>query len=365
MNITIHDIISEIERFAPLSYQESYDNAGLVTGDRNAVISSVLLCFDVTEEIIDEAIMKKAGLVISHHPVIFGGLKKITGNSATERIVIKAIQNNIALYAAHTNLDNAQGGINTTLAQKLGLKDIKILVPKENMLYKVVTFVPESHAEKVREAMFAADAGHIGNYDSCSYNISGTGTFRAGEDTNPYVGEKGQLHYEPEVRIETIVREENLHTVIFSLKQNHPYEEPAYDIYPLENKYYNAGTGAIGQLEKAISATNFFETIKKTLPVKVIRHNKLFKDIKTVAVCGGSGSPFINDAIRAKADIFVTGDCKYHQFLDYQDKIIIADIGHYESECFAIEIFYNVIIKKFPNFVVYFSHNGNNPVYYF
>ncbi|MDR1583649.1 MAG: Nif3-like dinuclear metal center hexameric protein [Prevotellaceae bacterium] len=363
--MTVKDIVSELEKLAPLSYQESYDNAGLIVGSLESEINSALLCFDITENIIDEAIEKKTNLVISHHPVIFSGLKKINGKNATERIVIKAIRNNIALYSAHTNLDSVRGGINTTLAEKLGLLDIKILSQVEKILFKIVTFVPETYSEKVRQAMFEAGAGHIGNYDSCSYNIKGTGTFRGGENTNPFVGEKGSLHNEQEIRIETIAKKENLNKVISALKQNHPYEEPAYDVYQLENKYENAGIGAIGVLPEYIDAAEFLVKIKKILPVKIIRHNDLFKKVKTVAVCGGSGSGYINDAISAGADIFVTGDCKYHQFLDFRNEIILADIGHFESEYFATEIFYSIIKKKFPNFVADLSCGIFNPVQYF
>jgi dinuclear metal center YbgI/SA1388 family protein len=323
------------------------------------------LCFDITEEIIDEAIERKANLVISHHPVIFGGLKKINGKNATERIVIKAIRNDIALYAAHTNLDSVCGGINTTLAGKLGLSDIKILSPIEKNLFKIVTFVPEAYSEQLRQALFEAGAGHIGNYDSCSYNIKGTGTFKGGDNTNPFAGKKGSLHNEPEIRIETIAKKENLSKIITALKQNHPYEEPAYDIYQLDNKYENAGIGAVGVLPEYIDAAEFLAKIKEILSVKIIRHNDLFKKIKTVAVCGGSGSGYINDAITAGADIFVTGDCKYHQFLDFRNKIILVDIGHFESEFFATEIFYNIIKKNFPNFAANLAHGICNPVQYF
>jgi dinuclear metal center YbgI/SA1388 family protein len=363
--ITVKDIISEIERLAPLSYQESYDNAGLIVGSRKLAVTSVLLCFDITEEVIDEAIEKKSNLIISHHPVIFSGLKKINGNSATERIVIKAIRNDIALYASHTNLDSVWGGINTTLAGKLGLSEIKILEPVENFLFKIVTFVPEAYSGKVRQAMFEAGAGNIGNYDFCSYNIKGMGTFRGGENTNPFVGEKGLLHSELEDRIETVAKKDDVNEIISALKQNHPYEEPAYDIYPLDNKFTNAGIGAIGVLPESMEAVEFLSAIKNNLQVEIIRHNKLFKKVKTVAVCGGSGSGYIHKATAAGADIFVTGDCKYHQFLDCQNEIILADIGHFESEYFAIEIFYSAIQKKFPNFVPYLSRSISNPVHYF
>ncbi|MDR1339957.1 MAG: Nif3-like dinuclear metal center hexameric protein [Prevotellaceae bacterium] len=363
--MTVKDIVSELEKLAPLSCQESYDNAGLIVGDPEAEASSAILCFDISEEIIDEAIGKKANLVISHHPVIFGGLKKINGKTATERIVIRAIKNNIALYAAHTNLDGVQGGISTVLAEKLGLSEIKILSYSEKRLFKIVTFVPEAYSEKVRHAMFEAGAGHTGNYDSCSYNIEGTGTFRGGENTNPFAGKRGLLCSEPEIRIETIAKKENLDTVISALKQSHPYEEPAYDVYQLENRFENAGMGAVGVLPEYMDASEFLAKIKRILPVKIIRHNDLYKKVKTVAVCGGSGSGYVSEAIAAGADIFLTGDCKYHQFLDCRNRIILADAGHFESEYFAVEIFFSIINKKFPNFAADLACGIFNPVQYF
>jgi dinuclear metal center YbgI/SA1388 family protein len=363
--ITVNNIVTELEKLAPLSYQESYDNAGLIVGNPESEARSALLCLDITEEVIDEAIETKANLIISHHPVIFGGLKKINGKNPAERIVIKAIQNDVALYASHTNLDCAWGGINTILAEKLGLSDIKILSQTEKRLFKIVTFVPNAYSEKVRQAMFDAGAGYIGNYDSCSYNIKGMGTFKGGEDTSPFVGEKGMLHSEQEIRIETVTKKESLNKIISALIQNHPYEEPVYDIYQLENKSPNTGVGAIGVLPEYMDTLEFMSKIKTILPVKIIRHNALLKKVKTVAVCGGSGSGYINDAVNAGADIFVTGDCKYHQFLDYRNQIILADIGHFESEYFAVEIFYSVINKKFPNFAANLSHGMFNPVQYF
>jgi dinuclear metal center YbgI/SA1388 family protein len=363
--ITIKDIISELEKLAPLSYQESYDNAGLIVGNPELEARSAVLCFDITENVIDEAIEKHANLVISHHPVIFGGLKKINGNNATERIVIKAIKNDIALYAAHTNLDNVWGGINTTLAEKLGLSEIKILSGIDKSLFKIVTYVPEAYSEKVRCALFDAGAGHIGNYDSCSYNIIGTGTFRGGENTNPFVGTKGILSNEQEIRIETIAKKENLNKIISAMKQAHPYEEPVYDIYQLENRFENAGTGAVGILPEYMDAVDFLTEVKEVLSVKIIRHNDLFHRVKTVAVCGGSGSGYINCAMAAGADIFITGDCKYHQFLDCRNEIILADVGHFESEYFAMEIFFSIINKKFPNFAADLACGIFNPVQYF
>ena len=363
--IYVGDIIGELEKTAPLAYQESYDNAGLIVGSPDMCATGALLCFDVTENIIDEAVERGVNLVISHHPAIFGGLKRLTGATATERIVAKALRNDIALYAAHTNLDSVSGGISTTLAAKLHLSDVRILAPKERMLFKVVTFVPETHADAVRRAMFDTGAGRIGNYDSCSYNLAGTGTFRAGEGANPFVGERGELHREPEVRIETVTKKHELAACLAALRAAHPYEEPAFDVYALENKYPEAGLGAVGRLPAEVDAADFLRIIKKTLPVKVIRHNALFKKVRTVAVCGGAGAEYIGAAKAAKADIFVTGDCKYHQFADCAGTMILADIGHFESECFAVELLYGAISKKFPTFALCFARGNSNPVQYF
>ncbi|MDR0560295.1 MAG: Nif3-like dinuclear metal center hexameric protein [Prevotellaceae bacterium] len=365
MILKVKNIISELEKLAPKYFQDSYDNAGLIVGSPEIQTSSAVLCFDVTEDVVNEAIERGSGLIVSHHPVIFEGLKKINGTGATERIIIKAIQNNIAIYASHTNLDSVRGGINTVLAEKLGLSDIKILVPKEKILYKIVTFVPPSHAEKLRTAMFDAGAGHIGNYDSCSYSIEGTGTFRGGENTNPFIGKKNVINSEHEIKIETVAIKENLKEIIAALIRSHPYEEPAYDVYLLENKMENAGIGAVGILPCEMEAVEFLSVIREKLSAKIIRHNALYKKVKNVAVCGGSGAGFINEAIAANADIFVTGDCKYHHFLEFTNRIILADVGHYESESFASEIFCNVIRKNFPNFAVYLSQGNLNPVQYF
>jgi dinuclear metal center YbgI/SA1388 family protein len=363
--VCVGDIVGELERMAPLAYQENYDNAGLTVGSRDMRATGALLCFDVTEGIIDEAVERGANLVISHHPAIFGGLKRLTGATSTERIVAKALRSDVALYAAHTNLDSVQGGINTTLAARLGLSDVRILVPKEQTLFKLVTFVPDASAGAVRQAMFDAGAGCIGNYDRCSYNLDGRGTFRAGEGTNPFVGERGELHCEPEVRIETVTEKHKLAACIAALRASHPYEEPAFDVYRLENSYHGAGTGAVGHLQSEVDAADFLRTVKKVLPVKVIRHNALFKKVRTVAVCGGAGAEYIGAAIAAKADIYVTGDCKYHQFADSAGRIILADTGHFESECFAVELFYEAISKKFPTFALCFARGSSNPVQYF
>jgi dinuclear metal center YbgI/SA1388 family protein len=361
----LNEITNALEEIAPLSLQESYDNAGLLIGDKFTDINKILISLDVTEEVIEEAINKGCNLIISHHPIIFSGLKRITGGTYVERIVAMAIKNDIALYAAHTNLDNIDGGVNSILCDKLGLKNKRILSPKKEMLRKLVTFCPVEYAERVRNALFAAGAGHIGNYDNCSYNVNGTGTFRGSEDTNPFVGEKGKLHFEEEVRIETVFpvyREQN---IISALLNAHPYEEVAYDIYTLSNDFLLAGAGMVGEPETEVDEIDFLNKVKEITGVGCIRHTALTgKKIKKVAVCGGSGSFLIKDAIRSGADIFLTGDIKYHEFFDADGKIVIADIGHYESEQFAKDLIYSVLIKKFSNFAVLISEVNTNIVNY-
>ncbi len=362
----LSEIISVIESFAPLSYQEPYDNAGLILGNEDMETEKALITVDVTEDVINEAVEVNAGLIISHHPVIFDGLKKLTGDTYTERIIIKAIQNNLAIYAAHTNLDNIGEGVNFKICQKLGLSDIKILTPADDELRKLVTFVPVDHADSVRSAIFSAGAGHIGNYGECSYNIEGLGTFKGSEDTSPYAGEKGKLHFEKELRIETIFPKALRQQVISALIAAHPYEEVAYDIYPLDNIYAGAGKGMTGKLENDIDELTFLKILKSIFNIKVIKHTKLRgKKISKVAVCGGSGSFLIKDAISAGADIFVTGDIKYHQFFDADNRILAADVGHYESEQFTKEIFYELLKKNLPKFALHLSEVITNPINYF
>lgn len=362
----ISDLLRELEQLAPLAYQESYDNAGLSVGDPDREATAALLCFDVTEEIVDEAVERGANLIISHHPVIFSGLKRIGGQTATERIVVKAIKHDIALYAAHTNLDSAQGGVSWRLAEKLGLTDLRILSSQKRQLIKLVTFVPTAHVESVQKALFEAGAGHIGQYDSCSFTHSGVGSFRAGATARPFVGAVGELHREPEVRIETVAQRKDVKNIVKALLAAHPYEEVAYDIYPLENALPSVGLGVVGNLPAPCDTVVFLERVKGALNVESIRSNKpCKKQVARVAVCGGSGSNFVKEAIAAQADVFITGDCKYHQFIEAEGQLILADIGHFESESFAVEIFYEILSEKFPNFVVYLSKNRVNPVYYF
>lgn len=360
----IKDITDFIENLAPVQLQETYDNAGLIIGDKNTEINQILVCLDVTENIVDEAIEKKCQLIISHHPLIFKGIKKINGNNSIEKIIIKAIKNNIAIYAVHTNLDNVINGVNSVLAEKLGLKNQRSLQPKKDIFRKLVFFCPVIHADRVRKAIFEAGAGKIGNYDSCSFNTEGEGSFKAMENANPFVGEPGKLHFEKEIRIETIYPFYLESKIIEALLKSHPYEEVAYDIYKLENYFSQIGSGIIGEIDET-DELNFLSQIKRISNCKCIRHSDLLdKKIKKVAICGGSGSFLIKDAIAAKADIFISGDIKYHDFFEAENKILIADIGHYESEQFTKDLLYTFITKKFPNFAVLISENKTNPIHY-
>jgi dinuclear metal center YbgI/SA1388 family protein len=362
----LSEIISIFESAAPTAYQEEYDNAGLNVGDPDTEISAALLCIDVTDAIIEEAIQKGANLVISHHPVLYHPVKSITGRSYTERILRTAIIHGIALYSAHTNFDNIFGGVNREICRRLGLINLKILSPIQEGLKKLVTYVPSAAADDVRNALFEAGAGHIGKYDSCSFNIEGTGSFRAAEGTNPYVGEIGKTHFENETRIETIFPGNLKPQIIKVLLRAHPYEEVAYDIFPVENEFIMAGSGMIGDLKEPADTLHFLNQVKTTFNCRILRHSRLIHSIvNKVAVCGGSGSFLIQKAISAGADVFITGDIKYHQFFDAHDQIIAVDIGHYESEQFTVELFYDILKEKLPNFAVHFSDINTNPIHYF
>jgi dinuclear metal center YbgI/SA1388 family protein len=360
----LNEIIKTLEAFAPLALQEDFDNSGLLIGNRNAEISCALLCIDITEEVIDEAISSKSNLVIAHHPLIFRGLKSITGKNYIERCVEKAIKNDIAIYAAHTNFDSIKNGVSYRMATKIGLKNISVLSPQKESLAKIATYVPEQFAHNVLNAMFEAGAGHIGNYDCCSYSIQGEGTFRALEGAEqPFVGKINELHTEKEKKIEVIVPDYLTENVIFAIKNSHPYREPAIDIFPLKNVWENTGLGVVGELSEAIQDTEFLLLVKKTFNVSAIKHSLLLnRKISKVALCGGSGAEFINNAKRCKADIYITADVSYHRFFEGENSLVIADIGHFESEQFTKEIFYEQITKKIPNFAVLFSKMEKNMV---
>lgn len=362
----LHELISELEQFAPLSYQESYDNCGLLVGNKNLQLTGALLSLDCTEAVIDEAIAKKCNVVIAHHPIIFSGLKKLNGSNYVERTVIKAIQHNVAIYACHTNLDNVKLGVNHKIAQKLNLVNTQILSPKSALLKKLVTFVPSANLLSLQNALFNAGAGNIGNYDSCSFSLEGIGTFRGNEFSNPVIGEKGKLSTEKETRLEVIFESYLQNNIINALKLSHPYEEIAYDIYSLDNSYQNIGSGIVGELAQEMSENDFLSHLKSVFKLKLIKHTPLLnKPIKCISVCGGSGSFLLKNAMNSKSDIYISSDFKYHEFFDAEGKIVIADIGHFESEQYTPEIFYEIISKKFPNFATYLTETNTNPVNYF
>ncbi len=361
----IKDILQEIERHAPLWLQESYDNAGIQVGDVNQPAQGILLCLDVTEAVVDEAIELGCNLIVSHHPLAFKPFKSLTGATYLQRCIMKACKNDLVIYAAHTNLDNATDGVSFKLGELLGLQNIHVLSPQKNSLLKLITFVPETAAEKVRSALFNAGAGHIGAYDSCSFTIRGEGSFRASEGCHPFVGTVGELHHEPEIRIETILPKYLKSGVVKALLSAHPYEEPAFDLYPLENRWHGAGSGIVGMLADSEDERVFLQHLKDTLSVDCIRHSPLTgKKIRKVALCGGSGAFLIPEAVACEADIFITGEAKYNDFFDVEDRLLLAVIGHYESEICTKDIFYDIISKKFPTFAVQFSKINSNPVKY-
>jgi dinuclear metal center YbgI/SA1388 family protein len=361
----LSEITAAFEELAPATYQESYDNTGLTVGNPQDEIRAALLTVDVTEEVLDEAIADSINLIISHHPLIFSPLKSITGKTSSERILIKAIHQHVALFCAHTNLDNVYAGVSRKLAEKLGIMNSRILAPVSGELRKLVTFVPVDHADKVRTALFNAGAGHIGNYDMCSYNLEGMGSFRGSEGTNPFVGEKGELHFEKEVRIETIFPKALQSAIVGSLLAAHPYEEVAYDIYPLDNVYPMAGAGMIGEMDAVLEVPVFLSRVKERLGCPIVRYSGTTKgSIKTVACCGGSGSFLIRRAVASGADAFITGDIKYHQFCEAADELLLIDAGHFETEQYTNEIFYEFLTKKFPTFAIRFSTVNTNPIKY-
>lgn len=361
----LDEICRALEELAPLQYQESYDNSGLQAGNPEMPVTGALVCIDITPEIINEAENKGLNLIVSHHPLIFQPLKSINANSATGKMLYTAIHRNIALYAAHTNLDAISEGVNKKIADKIGLEDLRILSPAKGKLCKIATFVPHAQADQVRQAMFDSGAGHIGNYDHCSYNLSGQGTFRANESANPFTGQIGKSHTEEEIRIETIVPLHARTRVIAAMKAAHPYEEVAFDVYPLDNEHPQAGSGMIGNLHEPMQETDFLLEIKHRFGCGCVRHSRLRgKPIQRVALCGGSGSFLIREALRAGADIFVTGDLKYHQYFDTDSRMILADIGHYESEQFTKELIGDYLTKNFPTFAVHLSNVNTNPINY-
>ncbi|MES2275588.1 MAG: Nif3-like dinuclear metal center hexameric protein [Bacteroidota bacterium] len=362
----LSELTNYLEGLAPLAYQEDYDNSGLIVGHPDKEIQQALVSLDCTEAVVDEAIALHCQVIVSHHPIVFKGLKKFNGKTYVERVVEKAIKNNIAIYAIHTNLDHIKTGVNARICETLGLKNCHILSPKQGLLKKLVTYVPHAQAEQVRGALFKAGAGHISNYSDCSFNTHGQGTFKGNEHSDPYVGQRGERHTEPETRIETIYPANLESKILMALFLAHPYEEVAYDLYPITNQHQEVGAGMIGEVEHPVDEKTFLQHIKWKMDASVIRHTAFTgKMVKKVAVCGGAGGFLLKQAIAAGADVFVTADYKYHEFFDAEGKLVIADVGHFESEQFTQHLLCEIIQKKFTNFAVRLTEINTNPVKYY
>ena len=361
----LKEIISVLEQMAPTAYAEDFDNVGLLVGNASQDIHGILVCHDALESVIDEAIAKHCNLVVCFHPILFSGLKKITGKSYVERAVIKAIKNDIAIYSVHTALDNHKEGVNKIICDALRIQNPKMLVEKQDFIYKLVTYAPVDVADKVREALFTAGAGNIGNYDHCSFNSQGTGTYKGNEDSNPTIGEKHQLVEANEVKIEVTFEKHLQQNILKALFESHIYEEVAYEVYKTENTHQNIGLGMIGELETQQDEKEFLLFVKQKMECGVIKHSEfLGKKIKKVAVLGGSGAFAIKTALAKQADVLITSDLKYHDFFSAENKILLADIGHFESERFTKNYIINYLTKKIPNFAVILSTEYTNPVKY-
>lgn len=362
----ISDIIQKLESWAPKNYQESYDNSGLLTGNPSHEVTGVLITLDCIEAVIDEAIAKKANLIVAHHPIIFGGLKSLTGRNYIERTVIKAIKNDVAIYAIHTNLDNVHTGVNAMIAEKIGLSQTKILKPKNHTLVKLEFFVPKENTNQVLDAIHEAGAGNIGNYEECSFKINGTGTFKPTENASPTIGKGGTKENVNEDRVEVVLPQYRQGQVISALKKAHPYEEASYVITSINNTNQEVGSGMIGELNKPLDIQSFLKLLKERMGLNTIKYTVLDKQlIKKVAVCGGSGSFLLRTAMAQGADAFVTSDFKYHEFFDGEGKTMIADIGHYESEVFTKDLIGRYLSENFTNIATYLSEVNTNPVKYF
>ena len=361
----VKEVMTLLEELAPLSYSEDFDNTGLLVGDANASVSGILVTLDTLENVVDEAIEKNCNLIVSFHPIIFSGLKKITGKTYVERVVQKAIKHDIAIFSNHTALDNSWNGVNAMICEKLGLKNRSVLIPQSETIKKLITFVPSKDAESVRNALFATGAGSIGNYENCSFNKEGKGSFKGNESSNPVIGKKGNIHFESETQIGITFAKHLQNNILEALFKTHPYEEVAYEITTLENQNQHLGMGMIGEFDKAMDEMAFLKFLKTTMKTDCVRHSELLKKpIKKVAVLGGSGSFAIDAAKKAGADAFISADFKYHDFYKAENQIILADIGHYESEQFTKNHLVDYLTKKFRNFAVVLSEKNTNPINY-
>ena len=363
--MTTKELITIIEETVPIHYAEDFDNVGLLVGDPNKEVTGVLVALDTLEATVEEAVRVHCNFILSFHPIIFTGLKKLTGSTYVERVVQTAIKNDIQIYAIHTALDNSSIGVSMKMATVLGLKNTRILIPKKGELKKLTAYVPLAHTEKLRSALFDAGAGNIGNYDQCSFNFKGVGTYRANEKANPFLGKKGELHQENENCLSVIFERHLESQILKALWASHPYEEVAYEIVTLDNVHSDLGLGCVGELEAALPVSDFFQLVKEKFHVKVIRHSAPHKDyLSKVAVLGGSGSFGISNAIKEQADVYLTADLKYHDFFKAEGKVILADIGHYESEQFTKNLLVELLSKKITNFAIILSKINTNPINY-
>lgn len=363
---TVHDVAQCIEAWAPLSLQESYDNSGLLVGDASMPVTGILLAIDVTEQVVHEAIERGCNLIVAHHPVMMGGIRKLTGSNDTQRLIIKAIRHRIAIYAAHTNLDRIPQGVSGRMADKLELQRRTVLEPMPEALLKLVVYVPVNYANAVHAALSESGAGKIGLYEACSFQSDGTGTFTAKPQANPFVGEKGELHREPETRLEMIVPAYLKRSMTEVLQRVHPYEEPAYDWIALQNEWKEMGFGIVGELPEAVSEQEFLNLLKTRFGLTAFRHSApLGRPIRKVALCGGSGKSLLPRAMALCANAYVSADFKYHDWFEIENRLLVADIGHYESEQFTNELFFELLTKKMSNFAVCLSNVNTNPIKYF
>lgn len=362
----IADVIEYLEELAPRSSQEDYDNSGLLVGNISDEVKSVLVCLDCTEEIVKEAIEKGCNLIIAHHPIIFKGLMSLTGANYVERTILSCIKNNISLFAIHTNLDNYWKGVNFEIGKRIGLENLRVLSPKNDVLYKLTVFVPKENLDDLNKAIFEAGGGRIGNYTDCNFSTEGLGSFKPIEGAKPFSGELNAISREVEIKTEYLVSKHLIQKVLVAMNSAHPYEEVAHDIVLLANENHTEGSGMYGELDVPMDESAFLAKIKNIFNCEVIRHTSfLNKKIKKVAFCGGSGSFLLSKAKAVKADIFITGDFKYHEFFDADEKILIADIGHFESEQFTSNLIADILKKKFTTFAVQITVVNTNPIIYF
>ena len=361
----ISELVAFVNNLAPFTYQETYDNAGLLVGNPADEVKGIVVALDMIEAVVQEAIETGCNVVLAHHPIIFKGLKRLTGANYVERTVILAIQHGIALIATHTNLDNAQCGVNAVIADKLGLKNQRILAPKENTLLKLQVYVPVSHAEKLRVALAEAGAGEIGNYNACSFSVNGEGRFNPLEGAEPFIGTKDQLETVSEAKVEVVFQAHLQNAVLQAMRNTHPYEEIAYDVIALQNPDAYIGAGMVGELPEAMDSLEFLKFVKETFQSGAVRYTQPHvQQVKRIAVCGGAGSFLLRNAIQAQADVFITGDFKYHEFFDAENRIIIADIGHFESEQYTSEWLIAQLKKNFSTFAVRLTNVVTNPINY-